>query len=174
MGGLNTTPRPLVQAQSLGAWGQARPGPDEMHGDHLLWARQHSPPCGAAEVRGGENCDKQTSHCCGECPGSWSGGSGGRGLAGNTEGRRGHSHSRARGAGIRSTGETGSKRQEVNAPHALRALVETPGTPLPWHLSGAPSRLEGSPGHQGASAQSQPLAKTRPQALFRGTQREAA
>lgn len=37
-GGLNATPRPSVQVQGLGAWGQARPGPDEMHGDHLLWA----------------------------------------------------------------------------------------------------------------------------------------
>lgn len=101
-------------------------------------------------------------------------GLGAGGSRGTQRGGGGHSHSRARGAGIRSTGETGSKRQEVNAPHALRALVETPGTPLPWHLSGAPSGLEGSPGHQGASAQSQPLAKTRPQALFRGTQREAA
>lgn len=66
------------------------------------------PPPAGPPGPGGENCDKQKHLACGECR-AWERRSGGGGSQGTQRGGRGHSHSRARGAGIRSTGETRSK-----------------------------------------------------------------
>lgn len=175
---LNATLRPSVQAQGLRAGGEARPGPDETHGDRLLWADNTALPAAPPRSAAGRTVTSKCLIATESDTCNQSGGSGGRGPGACRDhgtGSGGHSHSRARGAGIRSMGETVNRRQERLTPHTRsRGLVETPGTPLPWHLPGALSGLEGSPGHQGVTARSQPPAQTRPQVLFRGTQREVA
>lgn len=177
-GGLSATLRPSVQAQGLRAGGQARPGPDETHGDRPLWADSTALPAGPPRSEAERTVTSKLLIAIESDSCNQGAGSGGRELGACRDhgtGSGGHSHSRARGAGIRSTGETVNRRQDRLTPHMCsRGLEETPGTPLPLHLPGALSGLEGSPGHQGVTARSQPPAQTRPQVLFGGTQREVA